>query len=251
MSFKRDYFICHATPDKDVYARPLVKALEAAGMSCWLDEAEVLAGDSLTGAIDRGLESSQYVVAILTPRSVGRQWSEYEIRNTLARQIHEGTTRLVPVLADFTGEELEDLLRRFPVLRDRLRLSWDAGISNLTSSLDRRLQRQYALKWEHYHDASYAGPVWFQVLSQTPASLVRVHARWGRWHWAWDGEPPGGRGPVSFTHLKAEDGGAAVKLLIQTDQPAQVRFGVGPAPAGVSQETGSWWEGKDCDQCLD
>jgi hypothetical protein len=54
------FFVCHASPDKDGDARPLVGSLERAGASCWLDEGEILPGDSISEAIDRSLVTSEF-----------------------------------------------------------------------------------------------------------------------------------------------------------------------------------------------
>jgi len=44
-----DVFICHASEDKDAVARPLAKALEARGLTVWLDEFQIKLGDSTDG----------------------------------------------------------------------------------------------------------------------------------------------------------------------------------------------------------
>lgn len=49
-----DVFISHSTADKP-YVEPLVKALEAAGISVWFDKSSMAWGDSLRSEIDRGL----------------------------------------------------------------------------------------------------------------------------------------------------------------------------------------------------
>ena len=42
-----DFFICHASEDKDAVARPLAEELQSRGFSVWYDEFELDVGDSL------------------------------------------------------------------------------------------------------------------------------------------------------------------------------------------------------------
>ena len=37
----RGVFICHASEDKEMYVCPFAAALASAGITCWLDEAEI------------------------------------------------------------------------------------------------------------------------------------------------------------------------------------------------------------------
>lgn len=61
-----DVFISHASEDKDAVARPLATALEAAGVSVWLDTIELRISDSLRRMIDRGIRSSHFAVVIFS-----------------------------------------------------------------------------------------------------------------------------------------------------------------------------------------
>ena len=60
-----DIFICHASEDKDAVARPLASALAALGYSIWLDESELVIGESLNESIENGLANCQFGVVIL------------------------------------------------------------------------------------------------------------------------------------------------------------------------------------------
>ena len=49
---RKDIFICHASEDKDGVVSPLSKAFGEHDISCWVDEAEIAWGDSLTGKVN-------------------------------------------------------------------------------------------------------------------------------------------------------------------------------------------------------
>jgi len=53
-----DVFICHASEDKDRFARPLAESLRNQNIAVWYDEFSLMLGDSLRRAIDRGLRDS-------------------------------------------------------------------------------------------------------------------------------------------------------------------------------------------------
>lgn len=63
---KYDVFISHASEDKDAIARPLATMLERLSVRVWYDEFSLKLGDSLTSAIDKGLQESRYGLVILS-----------------------------------------------------------------------------------------------------------------------------------------------------------------------------------------
>jgi hypothetical protein len=242
--YRKDYFVCHASSDKETYARPLARALERAGMTCWIDEAEILPGDSITRAIDRGLVESQYVIVLITPAFLTQgQWRFYELRTALAQQITSGSTKIVPIVATLSEEDLATLADELPGLLDRSQLRWESGTDYLVGALERRLGRIASEYWEHYHRADYRGPVWVSVVA-TPAEVGADHhvtIGWGTWEWRWRGVLPSGRGPIAFRHHKAVDvDDRSHKLRVDVQPAAVVRFGIGEPPTENVIETGPW-----------
>lgn len=68
-----DIFVCHSSADMNDVARPLANLLTSKGMKVWLDETEILVGDSLQTKIDAGLANLQFGIVILSP-SFARVW---------------------------------------------------------------------------------------------------------------------------------------------------------------------------------
>src|SRR5262245_17579059 len=77
----KDVFLCHASPDKDSYVRPLARELNARGVSFWLDEAEIAWGASITPKINQGLGTSRYVLVFLSEAFLERNWPQTELSN--------------------------------------------------------------------------------------------------------------------------------------------------------------------------
>ena len=58
-------FLSHASPDRPVVRR-IATALRAAGHETWLYEEEILVGESIPAAVERGLREAHFVVLCLS-----------------------------------------------------------------------------------------------------------------------------------------------------------------------------------------
>lgn len=92
-----DVFICHASEDKAAVARPLADALEARGLTIWLDEFQIKLGDSLRQKIDEGLRESRFGVVILSPNFFAKRWSRWELDGLVDREVSTGKKVILPV----------------------------------------------------------------------------------------------------------------------------------------------------------
>ncbi|MNF70285.1 TIR domain protein [compost metagenome] len=125
-------FLSHTSADKP-FVRELKASLESQGVKdVWLDEAEIMVGDSLTKKIDEGLKKTRYIAVVLSSRSVKSPWVERELEIAINREISTGEVVVLPLLyekcelptflsgklyADFTSaaefdESVGKLLRR-------------------------------------------------------------------------------------------------------------------------------------------
>lgn len=87
-------FLSHSSQDKRL-ARRVARDLEAADISVWLDEWEILVGDSITQRIQCGLDESDFVAVLLTRHSIGSGWVTKEWQSQIGK---EATTKGVLVL---------------------------------------------------------------------------------------------------------------------------------------------------------
>lgn len=85
-----DFFISHASEDKEAVARPLADELKARGFRVWLDEFELRLGDSLRAKIDEGLRVSRFGVVILSPAFFSKRWPQQELNGLAAREMSGG-----------------------------------------------------------------------------------------------------------------------------------------------------------------
>jgi hypothetical protein len=90
-------FISYASADR-VFVERLVHDLDAAGVATFYDQ-RVRPGDSWATSLSREIESADFLLVVLSPRSVTSQWVEQEIRLGLGLEA-DGRTRVVPVLLE-------------------------------------------------------------------------------------------------------------------------------------------------------
>lgn len=125
-------FLSHTSADKP-FVRKLKKALNKRGVAdVWIDEAEIIVGDSLIDKIQEGLTKTKFFGVVLSPRSVQSNWVRKELEAAMSREMESGSLVVLPLLyeecdlppflkgrlyADFTSpkkfsQSLEKLLRR-------------------------------------------------------------------------------------------------------------------------------------------
>ncbi|WP_291764630.1 toll/interleukin-1 receptor domain-containing protein [Maricaulis sp.] len=127
----KSIFMCHSSSDK-AGVRDLAELLTRRGAKVWLDEAEILVGDSIMDQIQTGIEESDYLGVVLSPRSVESIWVKKEVEAALTQEIEMGKVKVVPILlepcdiplflrskkyADYSADEvrengLEDIIKR-------------------------------------------------------------------------------------------------------------------------------------------
>src|SRR5262249_35458104 len=133
-----DVFISHASEDKDEVARPLAKLLEAAGLSIWLDEHELVLGDSLRKKLDEGLSQSRWGIVILSKHFLRKAWTQAELDALISRE-ENGLKVILPVWHQVSREEL---LTKSPLLAARLGISTSEGMEAVCNAVLRAVGRK-------------------------------------------------------------------------------------------------------------
>ena len=103
----RDVFLCHAWDDRQGAAKELHDHLEEHDVSVWFSEKDVILGQPLLRAIDKGLAKSRVGIVLVTPALLKRLENEgiadKELSTLLAREL------LVPVVHQTTYDALRDI----------------------------------------------------------------------------------------------------------------------------------------------
>ncbi|WP_263353362.1 toll/interleukin-1 receptor domain-containing protein [Acidicapsa acidisoli] len=94
---QRGIFISHSHADKR-FARRIGADLKEAGFRVWIDEAEIMLGDSLLEKISEGIDRMDYVAAIISPDSVKSRWVKYELRKAMTQEIENRKVKVLPLV---------------------------------------------------------------------------------------------------------------------------------------------------------
>jgi predicted nucleic acid-binding Zn-ribbon protein len=114
-----DFFISHASEDKDDIVRELANALQNEGLKVWYDEFVLKIGDSLRKNIDAGLINSKYGIVIISPNFIKKNWPEYELNGMIAKEMN-GHKVVLPIWHKVTKNEV---INFSPTLADKLALN--------------------------------------------------------------------------------------------------------------------------------
>jgi len=91
-------FLCHATEDKP-FVRRIRHSLEKHGVNkVWVDEGEILIGDSLLRKIESGIAKAKYFGIVLSPTSVASNWVKKELEIAMNREIESDQVVVLPLL---------------------------------------------------------------------------------------------------------------------------------------------------------
>jgi len=111
-----DFFISHASEDKEDFVRPLVSALSSLGAKVFFDEETMKIGDSLSRSIDAGIGNSRYGIVVLSAAFFRKEWPAKELGGLTAMEI-SGQSRILPIWHKVTKDEVTQYS---PTLADKV-----------------------------------------------------------------------------------------------------------------------------------
>lgn len=114
-----DFFISHASEDKEAFVRALAEALQDRGAKVWYDEFTLQIGDSLRRTIDRGLRNSRFGIVVLSEYFFAKEWPQRELDGLVALET-QGQTRILPIWHKVTKD---DVAHFSPTLADKVGLN--------------------------------------------------------------------------------------------------------------------------------
>lgn len=117
----RDFFISHASEDKNDIARPLAEELIRMGKKVWYDEYELRIGDSLRMKIEEGLTKSKYGIIILSHNFFSKKWPQDELNGLWAKESSSNKV-ILPIWFKINKSEVVSYA---PMLSDRVAVCSD------------------------------------------------------------------------------------------------------------------------------
>lgn len=133
-----DFFVSHASEDKNEFVRPLVQELNSLGLKVWYDEFSLEIGDSLRRTIDHGLGNAKYGIVVLSPAFFAKQWPQYEL-DALVNRSMSGEKVILPV---WHGVQHQEVSQYSHSLADKVAFSSSSlNIQEMASEFLRLLQK--------------------------------------------------------------------------------------------------------------
>ena len=116
---RHDFFISHASEDKEDFVRALANHLKDGGADVWYDELTLSVGDSLRRNIDKGLAGSTFGVVVLSEAFFKKEWPQRELDGLVALEV-KGQTRILPIWHKVTFDQVS---AHSPTLADKVALN--------------------------------------------------------------------------------------------------------------------------------
>ena len=107
-----DFFISHASENKEDFAEPLARMLIEKNTKVWLDRWEIQCGDSIGSKINEGLAYSRFGIVVLSREFFTKPWAKAELDSLFARHMFEKKV-ILPIWLDLTTEEIK---KHYPLL---------------------------------------------------------------------------------------------------------------------------------------
>lgn len=139
-------FISYSHLDKefvDKMAHHLIKS----NVPVWMDRWELKTGDSITLKIQEALSCSDYLLIVLSKKSVESEWCKREVNAGLLRQVEEKRAVILPVLI----EDCDIPLFIRDILYADFRENFYSGLRSLLDSLSARYSNnQFRINTKDY-----------------------------------------------------------------------------------------------------
>jgi hypothetical protein len=92
-------FISYAASDKPIVSK-IAERLKQAGLDVWFDVWELRLGDSLKERVRNAVAGSDYILVILSPRSVSSRWVQHELAHLHFPEIYGRGITVLPVVIE-------------------------------------------------------------------------------------------------------------------------------------------------------
>lgn len=131
-------FLCHSTTDKD-FVRELARILHRNDISAWIDEAEILAGESLVKKIADAIPDMDFFLFVSSQASANSRWANFELEMAMSTMLQNGAISVILVRLDDT--EIPLALRGIRYVDCRERITNDCYLDIVRSINARNLPK--------------------------------------------------------------------------------------------------------------
>ena len=126
-----DYFISHATEDKEDFVRDLATYMLINGATTFYDEYSINLGDSLFESINNGIRDSKNCILVISRYFLQKKWTMAELKAIINKHI-DGELVLIPVYHNIS---YTDVKREYPLLADILGVISEVGYEKVAEKI--------------------------------------------------------------------------------------------------------------------
>lgn len=93
-------FVSHSSEDKERFVIDFAKKLLTNGVDAWVDQWEILPGDSLIDKLfEEGIKAANAVIIVISKSSVLKPWVKAELNTSIVNRLQRGT-KIIPLVID-------------------------------------------------------------------------------------------------------------------------------------------------------
>lgn len=130
-------FMSHSSADKG-FVRGLAVDLAAMGHQPWLDEWDILAGESIVEKVSAGIEDADFVIVVLSKSAAGSKWVENEWQAKYWAEVNERRVVVIPAVIEECSIPVLLRSKRYVDFR----VDYSDGLALLAKSLGGHLERR-------------------------------------------------------------------------------------------------------------
>lgn len=126
-----DFFISHASEDKEEFVRELAQQLIRNGATVFYDEYSIKLGDSLTQKINEGLQNAKYGIVVLSNFFFEKKWTNAELQSIFNKSVNDDFKLLII----YHNIDNDFVRSKFPLLADIKATSSTKGFEKVAEEL--------------------------------------------------------------------------------------------------------------------
>ena len=126
-----DFFISHASEDKEEFVRELAQQLIRNGATVFYDEYSIKLGDSLTQKINEGLQNAKYGIIVLSNFFFEKKWTNAELQSIFNKSVNDDFKLLII----YHNIDNDFVRSKFPLLADIKATSSTKGFEKVADEL--------------------------------------------------------------------------------------------------------------------
>ena len=112
-----DFFISHASEDKEEFVRPLANELIKLGFKVWYDEKTLRIGDSLFEEISNGIKKSNFDIVIISKHFLKKEWTKKELYGLISKEVFSNEKIILLIWLNIKASEVYNFS---PILADKI-----------------------------------------------------------------------------------------------------------------------------------